>query len=80
MSNEIDKDGHLPSAKWWGAKKAINDLRDHGYAVVVFSPDELDGCPACDLEGSLVEYAWEAIESLKKINKQEAHSENHSSR
>lgn len=80
MSNEMDKDGRLPTATWKRAKQAVADLRGNGYAVVIFNPEELDGCPACDLEGSLVEYAWEAIDTLKKCNAQEADSEDHRSR
>ena len=43
-----------------------NTLRDLGYAVVVFSPEELDGCKPDDLEDSLISYAWEAIDALNR--------------
>jgi hypothetical protein len=77
MGDEMDKDTTMPSSAWWLVKKALRELRSHGYAAVIFSPEELDGCPASDLEGSLVEYAWEAIDRLKKCNTQEAGSEDH---
>lgn len=48
----------------------VGALRDLGYAVVVFSPEELDGCKPVDLEESLVSYAWEAIDALEKAELQ----------
>lgn len=45
---------------------AIWTLRETGHAVVIFNPKELEGCPADDLEGYLVEEAWDAIEHIKR--------------
>ena len=44
----------------------VGALRDLGYAVVVFSPEELEGCEPSLLEDSLISYAWDAIEDLKR--------------
>lgn len=46
-------------------------LRDRGYAVVVFSPDELQGAdPGC-LQERLIEYGNEAIGNLIHLAKRE---------
>jgi len=45
----------------------VGALRNLGYAVVVFSPEELEGCKPGDLEESLISYAWDAIASLKEV-------------
>lgn len=44
---------------------AIWTLRETGHAVVIFNPKELDGCPADDLESSLVSYGWEEMDIIK---------------
>ncbi len=46
--------------------EAVVELRKQGFAVALFSPEELEGCPADDLEGYLVEEAWDAIERIKR--------------
>ena len=51
---------------------AVVELRRMGYAVCLFSPEELDGCPADDLEGYLVEQAWLAIHHAKEQIAKEA--------
>lgn len=35
-------------------KAVINELRQEGYAVCVFSPEELGNAPAPDIENALV--------------------------
>lgn len=45
--------------------KAIQSLRAQGYAVAVFSPDELQGVDKRDIENQMVREANEAIELLK---------------
>jgi hypothetical protein len=72
MSDEMDKDGRLPTATWKQVKQAISDLRGNGYAVVLFNPDELEGCPADELESNLVGLAWEEIDHIKQAMKDNA--------
>lgn len=52
--------------------RAIWTLRDTGYAVVIFNPKELDGCPAAALELNLVMQAWEQIDHIKQQLAEEA--------
>lgn len=51
---------------------AIWTLRETGHAVVIFNPKELDGCPADELESSLVESAWGEIDWIKQQLAREA--------
>lgn len=51
---------------------AIWTLRETGHAVVIFNPKELDGCPADELESSLVASAWGEIDWIKRDLAQEA--------
>lgn len=44
--------------------QAIAELRDAGYAVAVFSPDELEGLTPKSIENVCVNAANEAIEDL----------------
>lgn len=46
--------------------KALRELRDQGYAIVVFNPEELGGAYADDVESRLVELGWEVIETLQE--------------
>ena len=43
---------------------AIQSLRDQGYAVVLFNPDELAGAPAHKVEDRMCEVGWVAIDYL----------------
>lgn len=43
--------------------KAISQLRDDGYAVAIFTPEELDGADADRIEDLMVECGSNAIES-----------------
>ena len=43
---------------------AIQSLRDQGYAVVLFNPEELVGAPARKVEDRMCERGWEAIDYL----------------
>ena len=42
----------------------IQSLREQGYAVVVFNPEELAGAPARKVEDRMCEVGWEAIDYL----------------
>ena len=46
---------------------AIKSLREKGYALCIFSPDELRGAPADDVEQELVTAGWDVIDSLAKF-------------
>ena len=70
MSNETDGDGRFTVTQGKRLKKAIADLRSNGYAVVIFNPDELDGCPAEELESNLVSLAWDEIDHIKQSLKE----------
>lgn len=48
-------------------EKAINELRDAGYAVVVYSPQELQGVSRDRLEKRLIADGADHIEDLKEI-------------
>jgi len=47
-------------------KDKLAVLRDEGYAVVIFTPEELQGAPEYDVESALVAEGWDTIELLKK--------------
>jgi hypothetical protein len=51
---------------------AVVELRKKGYAVALFSPEELNGCPADDLESALVNDAWDQIDHIKQQLAEEA--------
>lgn len=42
-------------------KKALQELRADGYAVVVFNPDELKGVSPDNVEDVLVQRGWDMI-------------------
>lgn len=42
----------------------LQNLRDRGYAVVVFNLDELREANPCDVEDRLIEYGWDTIDWL----------------
>ena len=50
-------------------KDAISMLRGEGYAVVIFTPDELDGAPASVVEYVMVKRGWDAISDLRPARK-----------
>ena len=42
----------------------IRALRDDGFAVVVFTPEELNGADSDQVEEVMIERGWNAIDSL----------------
>ena len=42
----------------------IQSLREQGYAVVVFNPEELAGAPAHKVENRMCDAGWDAIDYL----------------
>ena len=48
------------------ALNAVLTLRDRGYAVTVFAPDELEGADPSTVEYLMMERGWNAIDTLKE--------------
>lgn len=46
------------------AMKAIRELRDLGYAVCIFTPEELNGAKPHKVEDELVSAGWDIIDNL----------------
>ncbi len=46
-------------------KDQLSVLRDEGYVVVIFTPDELEGADAQDVEQELALAGWDTIEKFK---------------
>lgn len=44
---------------------ALQTLRDAGWVVCAFTPEELEGVDASHVEDRLVELGWDVIDSLK---------------
>jgi hypothetical protein len=44
--------------------KVIEELRDLGYAVCIFTPEELKGAKPHKVEDELVSAGWEIIDNL----------------
>lgn len=62
MSDEYVEVTDLPNES---EQKVLNDLAHKGYAVVVFTPQELEGVRPKYVEDRMVEVGWEVIETLK---------------
>lgn len=45
--------------------KAIKELHDAGYAVIIWTPDELDGVKPETVEESSISHGWDIIEMNK---------------
>lgn len=46
--------------------QTVNELRDSGYSVVVFSPEELQCINLYYFEEELVASGWEIIDSMRQ--------------
>jgi hypothetical protein len=46
-------------------KKTLEELYNEGYAIVMFTPEELQGADSNSVEDRLVELGWEIINDLK---------------
>jgi hypothetical protein len=46
------------------AAMTVSELRDSGYAVAVFTPDELRGAEPDEVADIMVERGWNAIDTL----------------
>jgi hypothetical protein len=45
---------------------AVQKLREQGYAVIVWTPEELEGAPPRKVEDRSIELGWEVIDALKE--------------
>lgn len=50
--------------------EALQELRNQGYAVAIFSPSELEGAPADEVENIMVGRGWSAIHDLGYKNEE----------
>ena len=41
--------------------KTVGELRDEGYAVIIWTPEELGDCPVDEIEDISIERGWEVI-------------------
>jgi len=48
--------------------KTIQQLREEGYAIILWTPEELEGVAPKHVEDRSVELGWEIIETLKGFN------------
>lgn len=59
----------------------LQDLAAEGYAVVLFTPEELQGIDPNKLEGAMISYGWEVIEMSQvardRIDKKHQELEQH---
>jgi hypothetical protein len=62
-SNSINLDVSYPDEI--DSQFHLMELRDMGFAVSAFTPDELDGSDSGEVEDAMVECGWNAISMLK---------------
>ena len=53
---------------WNWKDMTVRELRHEGYAVIIWTPEELSDCPINVLEDLSIERGWEVIEQLKENN------------
>ena len=51
--------------------KVITKLRQQGFAVVLFNPEELEGASPDNVEDRLIELGWDVISVLRTENIEE---------
>ena len=51
---------------WNRSNMTVRELREEGYAVIIWTPEELGDCPINVLEDLSIERGWEVIEQLKE--------------
>lgn len=52
-------------------KKTVQELYDEGYAVILFTPEELAGADSGRVEDRLIELGWDIIHDLKPNDEEE---------
>ncbi|RLA51618.1 MAG: hypothetical protein DRR42_09880 [Gammaproteobacteria bacterium] len=50
--------------------RIVRQLRNEGYAVIIWAPEELSGVPLNHVEARSVELGWEIIKDLKRTNQE----------
>ena len=58
-----DEEGKVQSMMAWASA--------NGYAIAIFTPDELGGAKAGRVEAQMVEAGWDAIDVLRDLNPSE---------
>ena len=53
---------------WNRSNMTVRELRDKGYAVIIWTPEEIENTPINVLEDLSIERGWEVIEQLKESN------------
>ena len=53
---------------WNWRDRTVRELREEGYAVIIWTPEELGDCPIDRLEDVSIERGWEVIDQLKENN------------
>jgi hypothetical protein len=53
---------------WNWRDMTVRELRDKGYAVIIWTPEEIENTPINVLEDLSIERGWEVIEQLKENN------------
>ena len=48
--------------------KTVGELRSDGYAVIIWTPEEIGDCPVNYVENISIERGWEVIEHYKEAN------------
>ena len=51
---------------WNWRDMTVRELRDKGYAVIIWTPEEIENTPINVLEDLSIERGWEVIEQLKE--------------
>ncbi|MFM8798701.1 MAG: hypothetical protein ACKODT_07070 [Fluviibacter sp.] len=51
-----------------GAFDQLNAIRDLGFAVIAFTPEELRGADPEEIQDRLTEWGWDAIDALADPN------------
>lgn len=49
-------------------QKVILELRDEGYAIAIFTPEELQGADIDSVEDGMIAVGWEVIEMTKETD------------
>lgn len=49
-------------------QETVEELREQGYCVIVFNPDELEGANPDKVADRLIELGWDVIETLREEN------------
>ena len=48
--------------------KTVGELRSNGYAVIIWTPEELGDCPVDEIEDISVERGWEVINNYQFLD------------